>query len=175
MSAEKNTDTKRAYKVNPCGSWCEFADNNWQIREGWSLRSVARLLRTSLSTKMVQSIIHISKQVPGRVRQQPFVVTSPSHSRTTQCAHVLSFLFRSKGGKGVWTRGLEEPPELQRHHSSMMQLGAMQCPTSATGPSEAGISTAQNSSKACSHKLLAVIISDRSPWYSELGAERGLI
>lgn len=99
MSAEKNTDSKRAYKVNPCGSWCEFADNNWQIREGWSLRSVARLLRSSLSTEMVQSIIHISKQVPGIVRQRPFVVTSPSHSRTTQRAHVLSFLFRSKGGK----------------------------------------------------------------------------
>lgn len=52
-------------------------DNNWQIREGWSLRSESRLLRTSLSTKMAQSIIHVSKQVPDTERQRTFVVLHP--------------------------------------------------------------------------------------------------
>lgn len=48
--AQKTTQraSRRAYKANPCGFRCEFGDNNWQIREGWSLRSESRLLRTSL-------------------------------------------------------------------------------------------------------------------------------
>lgn len=47
---------------------------------------------------MAQSIKHVSKQVPDTEGRRTFVVLHPG---TVWLKDVLSFLFRSKGGKGA--------------------------------------------------------------------------
>lgn len=47
---------------------------------------------------MAQSIMHVSKQVPDTEGWRTFVVLHPG---TIWLKHMLSSLFRSKGGKGA--------------------------------------------------------------------------